>query len=623
MRSHFKIRHLNIPVLWVAPFLVLELLYVLGANLFINGATLSEIINGDPKEFHLHYDRAWTLFPGYVHIQNLRLGGYNGRIEWKAEIASVQTLINPVALFRRKLDVRSVRGDVADYEMKWHSPEEAAEAKAKKEEEEKNEGPADPSKPKRPPFQFEISQVLIKNFRRIAVHGYEYHGVATVQGGFFLWPNLQFRLEPCTVFFESGEVRKGGRSVAQEFQGEVHTSITDFFDQQQAEEDMLDGLNSSIALRAKLQEADFLNLYLENLKWLRMNETTGTLDAKIEVAGGVVQPSTHVLVRADKLNASLGSLVASGQGSAEWKVQDKELELAVSLAEYAIHREKEKKKYIEGKKLQIIATSQDLALKKLFSSDPDLMATIHLPVARITDIRFVNSFLPAREKFEFLSGQGQVNARVSVATKRKADDGFLHLVTKNLGARFEKTFFKGGLEVDTRFSSKADSLNKYSVGGTAIGLNDIEFGATDPSSEQTAPAKWNGKVQVLSGYLRPERPLFTGRVQLDFEDARPFLFLFAGNKRLAPELVKLLSLRNLQGSADLALDKNLIDIKEAKFSSAALDVEGKIKLEDDTKTGIALFRHGVIELGIKVDDEKIDFKVFNAKKWYEKLSNKK
>lgn len=623
MRSHIKIRHLNIPLLWVAPFVIFELLYVLAANVFINGAMLSEIINGSPKEFHLHYERAWTVFPGYVHIRKLSLGGHNGRIEWDAKIESVQALINPLALFKRKLDVRSVRGDLADYQMRWHSFEEAAKEKVE-EDKKKSEEAAEVDKgPKRPPFQFEISQVSIRNFRRIAVHGYEYHGSATVQGGFFLWPNRQFRLEPAAVTFENGELRKGGRPVAQDFHGDVRAAIADFFDQEQAEEEMLDGLNSSITLQAKLQDADFLNLYLENLKWLRMNETTGTLDAKIEIAGGVLQPATHVLVRADKLAASLGSLVASGHGLAEWKVTAKELDLAVSLVEYGIHKEKEKKKYIEGKNLKIVATSQDLALKKLFSSDPDLMATINLPLARIIDIRFVNSFLPARDQFEFLSGQGQVNARVSVATKRKADDGFLHLVTKNLGARFEKTFFKGGLEIDTRFSSKTDELNKYSVGGTAIGLNGIEFGITDKNTDEAPPPKWNGKVQVLSGYLRPERPLFIGRVQLDFEDARPFLFLFAGNKRIAPELVKLLSLRNLQGSADLALDKNLIDVQEAAFKSAALNVQGKIKIEDEKKSGIALFRHGVIELGIKVDDEKVDFKVFNAKKWYEKLSNKK
>lgn len=624
MPSHWKIRQFKIPLSVALPLLIFEFIYLIAGNLFINGQMLSNLMNGKPEEFHLHYHRAWTIFPGYVHIQDLTLGGHSGPIEWNAQITHIRALINPLTLFQRKLDVRWVRGTNTVYDMQW-----VARIEKPEKTETKAELPtSQPTSLDRGPFKFEISDIYLKNFNHIGIDGYNYNGAASLRGGFFLWPGRQLRIQPTTIRFDDGTVTKQRQIVAQKFTGTVDTAIADFFEQKQSEDEILDGLDSDIHLSAELNRADFLNLYFGALPWLKMTDVSGGMRADIAIAKGVLQPSTHIRVEASKLAASLSSLQASGRGLAEWKIVNQpkaapEIELRLSLDKYAIQHQDQPTDYIKGDQLSILASSRDLALKKLFGSHPDLLATIEVPTAEILDLRFINRFLPNPQQLELLSGQGELNARISAATQRAAPAGFVHLVTENLGARFEKSAFRGGLEIDARLAPRADRPREFELAGSAIGLTKIEFGSADGGTTP-GPRTWNGKMQLVHANLAPQtQPVFRGKLQLDFEDARPFLFIFAGGQRLAPQLVNILSLKNLHGQADLVLGKELIDIEQAKFDSAALSIKGEIRLEKNEKKGVALFRHGFLELGLGVQNDKVDFKIFNAKKWYEKLSKQR
>lgn len=55
--------------------LFLELVYLLGANLFLNSAAAGRWIHRKPGRLVVQWARGWTVFPGVVHLRDVRLRG--------------------------------------------------------------------------------------------------------------------------------------------------------------------------------------------------------------------------------------------------------------------------------------------------------------------------------------------------------------------------------------------------------------------------------------------------------------------------------------------------------------------------------------------------------------------
>jgi len=57
-------------------------IYLIGANLILNTGLLQRAINRRPEKSLVEWRSGWTVLPGRVHVEGLRVRGQSRRAQW-------------------------------------------------------------------------------------------------------------------------------------------------------------------------------------------------------------------------------------------------------------------------------------------------------------------------------------------------------------------------------------------------------------------------------------------------------------------------------------------------------------------------------------------------------------
>ena len=104
-------RHRRSLIRIVLVLLLIELVYLLAANVFLNSALAERSFNRKPERFHIHWSSAYSLYPGHIHASNVRLGGHTRRNRWVTLSPEARGRIKLLPLLARRLSFGTIRAD--------------------------------------------------------------------------------------------------------------------------------------------------------------------------------------------------------------------------------------------------------------------------------------------------------------------------------------------------------------------------------------------------------------------------------------------------------------------------------------------------------------------------------
>ena len=84
-------------------------LYLIAANVFLNSALGERAFNQRPERFQIHWTGAMSLYPGHVHLRDVRVGGHVRRNLWSVESPVADGRIKLLPLLVRKLSFGRIR----------------------------------------------------------------------------------------------------------------------------------------------------------------------------------------------------------------------------------------------------------------------------------------------------------------------------------------------------------------------------------------------------------------------------------------------------------------------------------------------------------------------------------
>src|SRR5258705_2736439 len=93
----------------VIPVLVLVLGYRIAANLFLAFGGVQKVFDG-AQSVRVDFRRAWSLWPGQVHVSNIRITVQDRNIQFALEIPTVDVTVSLADLLRRTFHATRVRG---------------------------------------------------------------------------------------------------------------------------------------------------------------------------------------------------------------------------------------------------------------------------------------------------------------------------------------------------------------------------------------------------------------------------------------------------------------------------------------------------------------------------------
>jgi hypothetical protein len=639
--------------------------YLAAANVMLRSGWLLRLINRHPEHFALHYDSAWTVLPGVVHLERVQLVGQARTSQWWAGIDSATIAIDLPRLLRRELVASSLTASGVAFRLR-RRPEQTAAPGAGAPGKPGGAGEAASSHggiaataagtgprpdlawhPAEPPpqvpvipglvnttappppsgpedergrWRIRLAGVTLERVREVWIAGYRFAGQARVQGGFDMENAHRFTLDSATADLRSGALQVSDRPLLDGMTGAVRFELPPI-DPIDLQGGFLPLASGSVRLRGRMQGLGFLEPYVAAVPWIELGGDAGTFEASLDVRHGMYLPGAHVAARPGSVTARLLDDVATGRCQVTWDVAADRGgpvgRLVAAFDQFQLGREGAGEKRAQGRGLRVEIATRDLRVAAL--PVPTAVA-VDLPPTAISDFSSYNRNLPRGAGIQLAGGTGVVSASLRAAAPAWAATGGINLRGRAVEVMLPGAHLRGNLAAQSRFRALL-LQRRLLLTESDVALTDVQRldgGDRDRGAGGGGGGWW---ARVHLDYLSVAR---TGQVELQarmrstLSDTRPLLALFAPRpKPLLGWLDRLLDLHPIDASGELAMARGSIAIDGLTITAGKANIRARLRFAGGRDDGVLYAAYGPLSVGIQLRQGQRSWKLVGARKWFE------
>jgi hypothetical protein len=273
---------------------------LLGVNVYLNGEYLPKLVRSELAGLDVRHDFAWSVWPGRLHFEDLRLRGEEHGFAWEISAGRARVITDVGALLDRRLALeRLVLSDVTvRLRPRVHyldaTPEYLAVLPSLPfaEGDLLHEGPALPPalRPKSAGWAISIPAVEVEDLRAVHVERYNFEGRVDAQGSLSLTADRVLTLGDTRVELKSGNIRVDGLPVLKGLAGQGRMALDETSLGTARGSALLSGLRGESELRAEVVGLPFLPSLPGLPLPIELEAGTGPLRTVVSVKNGAVQP---------------------------------------------------------------------------------------------------------------------------------------------------------------------------------------------------------------------------------------------------------------------------------------------------------------------------------------------
>ncbi|MFP4263187.1 MAG: hypothetical protein ACLFRS_07510 [Halomonas sp.] len=355
----------------------------------------------------------------------------------------------------------------------------------------------------------------------------------------------------------------------------------------------------------------------------------GRFDAALTLEQGQLQAGSRLRVVADDLAVGFLDYEASGRGELHFEVEpaaenrlgddDDDIpsaRLALTLPRFDLRLLDEENPHVSGRHFRLETRLPRLHLERPAASLHDVSTRIRLPVANVDDLSRYNRLLPADAGLELLSGRAGLEA--DLVLEGLGIRGDVTLQAFEAGMRLADQRLTGDLRLEARLRDGDLAGRRFDASGSMLRLDNITREAADGDRD----AAWWGRIVLEEGRLIWARPLsLEARLGLSLRDSGLLASLFLSRAREQTWLGRLLTVRDVGGSARLTLDDRALNMRDIRLEGGNLTLLADLRMRDDDLTGDFYARLGALGVGIALEDGDTDLKLWQPRRWFEQASD--
>lgn len=364
---------------------------------------------------------------------------------------------------------------------------------------------------------------------------------------------------------------------------------------------------------------DWLDPLLADTRWLQLRGA-GDVKAKLQVAGGVLQPGSSV----DIAQVEIGVLVAEhrfhGRASATARVADvanaaagataKPLTINAVISAFNVAtQEKPDQSLVRGKDLQIaLATSSDLA-----QWNHAFEGRLRFNRAEMPDVRALNRYLPTGSVV-LLGGSTRINGDLQLDAAGKVADANITVAGKQTRARLGAILLAGNFDLAARLLASKPRPGEYQLDGSTLKVDSLQIGDGDYSGGRPTWAK----LQLQRGSIQTTKPLtIKADAEIEMENIRVLLGLFTRQREFPKWVVRLADAGVLHATGRMQSQGNSLIFDRVQASNQRFDAAARMHVQAGKPRGDLLLSWGALSLGLDVDGDERNFHLLRARHWYE------
>ena len=335
----------------------LLLVYLVGANVALNTGILRPVIAKKPEKLFVEWRSGWTLLPGVVHIEGLRVRGQSRKMQWQCRLEEGTFRVSLPALFGKT--VRVSRGRGTEFEFYFRPrlvPGEEVPASVRAMPE--IEGLSNPPDPppevlypprakKKEPWTVDVSNVLFEGPVDLWFSEVRLRGQGAVGGGVLFEIRKSLEIEKGRLDLKDASLTIEGDVLANELEVNLEASLSPFVPKQTKGAALLKHFSGTVDLKdGRIPDLAVLNAFFPG-------------DTRLFVSGD------------GSLRASV-SAPSSADASAELEVklvdtlldiEGREIKGDISLSTQVKHGDLEEGRFELGETI--------LSLERMFLPDPE------------------------------------------------------------------------------------------------------------------------------------------------------------------------------------------------------------------------------------------------------------
>ncbi len=611
--------------------LVLEVFYLIAANVLLRTGLLTDLINKKPEKTNITWDSAVTYLPGFATVSNFELRSQTRKDQIYLRVAEADARISLVKLIFKTIHIRGVDAKDVDfrYRRRLDRPPKAGQEEDPDREPEDTafwpeipglSNPPDPKpedlyplKKKKHPWTIKIAGAEVAGPIKAAFGSVRIEGDGWVGGGVTVKPRETIRIHRARLGLDSTRVTFGPEVVTDDLSIDADLRFEPFPAKGAKIFDILGGVTGELSVAGNLSEKVAVShVITPGISTFG----AGNVTADLELKKGIVRAGSEYSLQSDAFHLWVMGLDAGGSATVSGNTVKENGEhvtrMRVDLGAFQFVDPDDGSVDISGTGIALDAEWSGLSIA---GHVPASSVTLDLPTAEIHDVSTFNALIPDDAEFTLDSGTGKVTAKLEI--KERVARGTIDLVAKEIAMDSRGDQVMGDLEVHANLAEGDLPTMRFDPSGTTVLVNKI-VNKDLSEKKQGKLDPWYCKVGFENGHITFGKPLAAdGSVTINMYDTRPIMRLLKkldagpGWLSLAP------TVKNVDGTLGVKLGKGYFGFDDLVMIGDGFEALGWMDVRNKISNGRLFVRFKSVMAGVSFDDGKSKVHLSKPRKWYE------
>jgi len=276
--------------------------------------------------------------------------------------------------------------------------------------------------------------------------------------------------------------------------------------------------------------------------------------------------------------------------------------------------------YIEGQDLRLdvetlrgVTTGQIGSGVSLAQAKESFKAHLTFNDARVPDLRAYNQFLPSTH-MRFDGGSGRIGGDLTLDAQGDIGQGWLQVNARAAKLHMADVALSGDVDIHTKLHQVNLTSHAFNIDGSTIELRNISY--SEPGGETRAG--WWTKITLANARMDWDKPIAVdGRIDIAMKDVGFLLSLFSRKADYPKWINKLVDAGQAQVNGKVQWHRDTLVLDQVQANNDRFELAARLRMNKASRGGSLYARWGILSVGVDGKDGERDFKLVNAKKWYD------
>ena len=614
--------------------LIIELAYVVVINFALQLSLTQDLVNSiRPEKFQVSWESARSWYPFRVYVRSIKVNGQSRSQQWELHASEATGSISLLPLVLKRVSVSGVRAENIDYRQR---------PRLKEDRDYSNKlahfppitgreliaADTSPRKKKRP---WKVS------LRNVQAHGkhevWIYNLKASGSGSATVDLSIETRGGPLSldardINLQLDPALISGATLYSSGALEGQLSFSPFVPRENRGLRMLPHLTLDADLDLDVGSLGFLNLFTANLGDMVIRGA-GHVRGHLALSEGYIRAGTNIVARAEDLSVNIDEIEIVGQGVVAIHTPEREdvpLGLDISYESLAITRLGGGEPFLVGDDLQLeyrgsnfIAPDPDMDFKEFLNDErarerrKNNTLKVLIDDASLLDMSLFNQYLPPDIPFKFTGGTADLDADIFFGVEDMS--GTITLDSKDLRMQADAQALEGDLAADVIIAGGVPRDFQVDLSGSTITLDKV---TVEGERDNFDGDYWSAVLDLkkIEGvFLSPLK--LSAHADIKVSDTRPLVALFDNRGNPPGWLSKLMTLKDLEGEARLAISEGRVAISQAYVISDKAEVAAKALFSAKSRHSAVYVRYKKLDFLLTTENDERDLDIINVRKKFD------